>query len=128
MNTNSSFSSLVSNINNGNIAIIEGAITMNSMNSTDSSNSSADFVPGTNITWADAGAMHKDYLRDQRLERILNGKRQSPRRARKTTNNIVAQPSKSLFEETGWSEADAINEALEARRDARLYGNGRMCN
>ncbi len=124
MNTHSSFSNLVSNLNNGNIATIEGAIAMNNMNSTDSNvNSSADFVPGTNITWADAGAMHKDYLRDQRIERILNGKRQSPRRARKV---VEVQPSMSLFEETGWSEADAIDEALEARRDARLYGNGRM--
>jgi hypothetical protein len=121
MNTNSSFSNLVSNLNNGNIATIEGVIAMNSMHIAESSNSSADFVPGTNITWADAGAMHKDYLRDQRIERILNGSRKSPRRARKV---VEVQPSMSLFEETGWSEADALDEALEARRDARLYGNG----
>ncbi len=32
-----------------------------------------DLVPGTNVTWAEAGAMHKDYLRDQRIERVLRG-------------------------------------------------------
>jgi hypothetical protein len=125
MNTNSSFSNLVSNLNNGNIATIEGVIAMNNMHIAESSNNSADFVPGTNITWSDAGAMHKDYLRDQRIERILNGSSKSPRRARKV---VEVQPSMSLFEETGWSEADALDEVLETRRDARLFGKRRRCH
>lgn len=37
-------------------------------------NNGNDLVPGTNVTWAEAGAMHKDYLRDQRCARVLRGR------------------------------------------------------
>ena len=42
------------------------------MTNINTTNGSETLVPGTNVTWAEAGAMHKDYLRDQRVERILS--------------------------------------------------------
>jgi len=75
----------------------------------------------------DAGAMLKDYLRDQRIERILNGG--SPRKTRKVTKarktgatSIELSQPDTLEAETGWSREDAIAMALECRSDRNRYG------
>ena len=76
----------------------------------------------------DAGAMHKDYLRDRRIERILRSP--APRLTRTSKRSSVkashggdlARDLSDLQATTGWSPEDAISEFLEAQRDLRLFG------
>ena len=47
---------------------------MTNIETTTGTTDGRDLIPGTNVTWAEAAAMHKDYLRDQRCARILRGR------------------------------------------------------
>jgi hypothetical protein len=111
----------------------------NSTNGTTSAlvNGSA-MIEGTNLSEGDAGAMHKDYLRDQRIARLSSGAPHGKRRgSRKTATSIGAGTSTTvgatndidtLEAETGWSRADAVEAAIEARSDLRRYGHYRIYN
>lgn len=80
---------------------------MTNINTTNGSN---EVIPGTNLTWADAAAMHKDYLRDQRC----NGSRRRTRRARTNRSN------NNGF----YVLADDGSIDKQATRERRLFGHG----
>jgi hypothetical protein len=84
---------------------------------------------GSEVSDIDAGAMHKDYLRDRRIERILSGQPLSVRKVRGSKRNgvqtQVASGSTALANleaETGWTPEAAAEMAAECRRDHRLFG------
>ncbi len=74
-----------------------------------------DLVPGTNLTYADAAAMHKDYLRDQRCARVLNGSRRS--RRNRTGNR--SDNANGFYVLTADGRIDK-----QATRERRLFGEG----
>ncbi len=78
-------------------------------------NGSDTLVPGTNLTWAEAGAMHKDHLRDARIERILSkGGNRKAKRA-KTGN----RSDRDFFVLAADGSIDK-----RATRERRLFGEG----
>ena len=72
-----------------------------------------DMVPNTNLTWADAAAMHKDYLRDQRC----NGNRRRRNSRRSRTNRPVNRDGFHVLASDG-----SIDK--QATRERRLFGTG----
>jgi hypothetical protein len=92
-------------------------------------------ISGNETSDVDAGAMHKDYLRERRIDRILSGQPLSVRkvRGRKSSRVQVQEAVDSgvstvdNFEaETGWTREDANEMAAECRRDQRLYGRSQL--
>jgi hypothetical protein len=88
---------------------------------------------GNEVSDAVAGAMHKDYLRDTRIERILSGKPLSTRKARGSKRNRVQETVSAvdssmdnLEAETGWTPEAAASMAKECMRDRRLFGNPQL--
>ncbi len=97
------------------------------MNTIQNSNNGSSIVPiGTPIpgvvgwTYEDAAQENKHIARARRIARLS-------RKPRAAVRPAVVSVEDTLEAETGWSRADALEEAIECRRDARLYG-GRRCH
>lgn len=82
---------------------------MTNLNTTNGS----DLVPGTNLTYADAAAMHKDYMRDQRCARVLN-------RSRRTRRNRTGNRSNNGNGFYVLAADGSIDK--QATREQRLFG------
>lgn len=78
---------------------------MTNINTTNGSN---DLIPGTNLTWADAAAMHKDYLRDQRCKGTRRSRRTRTNRSSKNDGFYVLAEDGSIDK--------------QATRERRLFG------
>ena len=81
----------------------------------------SDIIPGTTWTYGDAASMAKEVARENRL--FGNGRNTRRRRTerRSDVGLMVTDPAR-FTAETGWTPEDALAEAIEHRRDARLYG------
>ncbi|MBX9950394.1 MAG: hypothetical protein K2Y39_14600 [Candidatus Obscuribacterales bacterium] len=79
-----------------------------------------DLIPGTNWTYAAAASMAKEVTRENRLF----GNRSNRRRRAKRNDGVglmVSAPTR-FTAETGWTPEDALEMALEHRREARIFG------
>ncbi|MCC7530231.1 MAG: hypothetical protein IT342_17035 [Candidatus Melainabacteria bacterium] len=80
-----------------------------------------DIIPGTNWTYADAAAMAKEVSRERRLF----GNRSNRRRHAKRNDGVglmVSDPAR-FTAETGWTPEDALEMALDIRREERIFGS-----
>jgi hypothetical protein len=96
-------------------------------------NTQNELTNGTRVSDADAGAMHKDYLRERRIERILSGAPLAVRKVRGSKRNramsaVVTVDSSldTLEAETGWTPEAAASMAKECARDHRLFGPAQL--
>lgn len=80
-----------------------------------------DIIPGTNWTYAAAASMAKEVSREDRL---FGNRRNRRRRSAKRNDGLglmVTDPAR-FTAETGWTPEDALEMALDIRREERIFG------
>ena len=79
-----------------------------------------DLIPGTNWTYAAAASMAKEVSRENRL---FGNRSNRGRRAKRSdgVGLMVSDPARFTVQ-TGWTPEDALEMALEHRRDERIFG------
>jgi hypothetical protein len=82
-----------------------------------------DIIPGTNWTYAAAASMAKEVSRENRLfGNRSNRRRRSASKRNDGVGLMVSNPDR-FTAETGWTPEDALEMALDIRRENRIFGS-----
>ncbi len=82
-----------------------------------------DIIPGTNWTYAEAAAMSKEVNRENRLFGNRNNRRRRSASKRKDGLGLMVTDPARFTAETGWTPEDALEMALDIRREDRIFGS-----
>ena len=82
-----------------------------------------DIIPGTNWTYAEAAAMAKEVSRENRLFGNRSNRRRLSAKRSDRVGLMVTDPAR-FTAETGWTPEDALEMALDIRRENRIFGGG----
>jgi hypothetical protein len=80
-----------------------------------------DIIPGTNWTYAEAAAMAKEVSRENRLFGNRSNRRRLSAKRSDGVGLMVTDPAR-FTKETGWTPEDALEMALDIRREDRIFG------
>jgi hypothetical protein len=80
-----------------------------------------DIIPGTNWTYAEAAAMAKEVSRENRLFGNRSNRRRRSAKRNDGVGLMVTDPAR-FTAETGWTPEDALEMALDIRRENRIFG------